>query len=310
MTKAFGKKSTPRYKKIVVLGQLECVSAKLALDFISGELTKIPAVSGSLDFGLDQKMKRCVIYERLRSQLIEYVQHRFPNEELHNFKGANDVADLGSDQDWFISLESFKAFASSVGVEFVLEFHKKIPLPELEPVTSGAPLVKEDLANYSLPKKVIKNQERVKRPLDINHELYILRKLQHSLASRTKEDAWDESEYENEIKQARRTIRKRIRRLLEHIPGNVPSKPISRLAVRIGWKAYLETNQPPEATDVLQRMHKLAKRDTGHECLLEATVTSSGRETVKYQSGKKRPTYKDQACYRTLKDWWDSYTKI
>jgi len=310
MTKTFCKKGAPRYKKIVVLGQLECVSAKLALDFVSGELTKIPVVSGSLDFGIDQEMKRSVVYERLRPQLIEYIQHRSPIERSHDDKGSNDVADPGNDQDWFISLDSFKSFASSVGVEFALEFHEKIPLPELDPATSVAQLTSEGLTNYSLRKKVLKKQEKVVRPLDINRELYVLRKLQSSLASSTKEDAWDESEYENELKQARRIIRTKIRCLLEHIPGNVPSKPISRLAVKMGWKAYLETNQPPDAADVLQRMYKFAKRDTGHECLLEATVTSSGRKTVKFQSGRKRPTYKDQACYRTLKDWWDSYTKI
>lgn len=152
------------------------------------------------------------------------------------------------------------------------------------------------------------------KPIDFAMEIYHLRKLQNSLKSLQnpdpEDDYWGEEIHQMELIGTESALKSAILRLSRKLPGRVPSKGISRLAVELAWITYLESRQPPDAGNVLVRMHELAKQDVGHECLLMAILTKDGQKTVSYQGGEKRHIYKKQACYRTLKDWWDSYTEI
>lgn len=299
MKKSAGKRNSQRSIEVTFLGKPEKVPAKFALDMVLRELEKKPGFRLPLDFSSDLEISRVFHYDRLRTKLNQL---------------SEDERETGIDQNWSISIDELKSFAASVGVELVLEFHEKIPLPELEPVTPVAQLTREELAKYSLPVKVKQKKKKVStaRSFNLDRELFMLRKLQRSLTSSVMKDSsdLDEADYEDEMEQTREEISRRILRVSEHIPGILPSKPISRLAVELGWAAYLETNQPPDAHDVLRRMHELATQDTGHECLLTAVSASDGLATVEYQGGARRYIYNHQSCYKTLKEWWDSYTKI
>lgn len=302
-------------KTIVFIGMNGRWPVKNALQSISTVLAKKSDFRLPLDMATDRKSREASCYAYVKNSLIAYSE--INSSIVENSQGCL-IRYIGSEEQdkyCFLSADATEMFAASLGVKLTIELKERSDypfsgqLPKLgEAFVIDTPDTRPPID--FVPIKVKRQQSETVLPVNINRELYSLRQLQVSLQKPVDEDLWDcdDPNYKVGQDQLKRIIRKKILILSTHVPGSLPTKPISLLAVKLAWLAYLETNQaPPEAKDVLQRMYKLAKRDTGHECLLEPTVSNSGQATVKFQSGKKRPTYNEQACYRTLKTWWASY---
>lgn len=195
----------------------------------------------------------------------------------------NYDGDVGQDKEFDISVEEFKLFARSYGIDVVtggVEF--PLPGPEVEPTFSKL-----------IP---IRRLPRVALPSPSGEEV---------------EETWDDPEIEDAIRSDRE---KRKARLKKKIPGKLPKSCIGKLAVKIAWEIEVDTDRRAPCKAVMDRLCKLAARvdetdsiDSNEDCLRSADTTVPGQEMVRWatEAGLEK-WFGQNTCKQALRTWKNS----
>lgn len=273
-------------KQVVVSPETKRLSIEMVIRLVLMQMDSDPFARSVLDglAGSDPETKKEMKLEGVRAKLAGfcYDQKIFPVKKDDAIANCHYEGDVGQDKEFYISVEEFKLFARSCGVDVSNDendwlFHQSIEEPSFS------------------KSKLFRLSPAIPLPSPSGEEV--------------------EEDWGSEVEEAfRAEMERKKARLKIQIPGKLPNTRIGKLAVKIAWEIEVDTGIPAATKAVMDRLCKLAEKvsetdsiDSNEDCLLYANISVLGQEMVRWKTAdgtEKR--FGQQTCKQALSAWRNS----